>query len=127
MNSYSGGEIISNDKNIYITNPECKEGSKKYEVVVTKFNQRETYMLKINCLEMVDYGYYKCYIQIRGDSSASWPSKIGYLVVQGERYIVIDCVKVYRYTVESAYKEPAYKELPVLRNWFSFPNLYQRN
>jgi len=28
-------------------------------------------------------------------------------------------------TVESAYKESAYKELPVIRNWFYFPNLYQ--
>jgi len=28
-------------------------------------------------------------------------------------------------TVKSAYKEPAYKELPVIRNWFSLPNLYQ--
>jgi len=28
-------------------------------------------------------------------------------------------------TVESAYKEPAYKELPVIRNWFYFPELYQ--
>ncbi|XP_052804259.1 protein amalgam-like [Mya arenaria] len=82
MDSYAGGDIISNDKDIFITNPECKEGKKKYEVIVNKFNQRETYMLKINCLEFVDYGYYKCYIQIRGDSSASWPSKIGYLVVQ---------------------------------------------
>jgi len=26
--------------------------------------------------------------------------------------------------VKSTYKEPAYKELPVIRNWFSFPNLY---
>ncbi|KAH3701456.1 protein amalgam-like [Dreissena polymorpha] len=82
MNSYSGGEVISNDQSIYIKNPECKEASKKYEVIVNKFNQRETYMLVINCLELVDYGYYKCYIQIRGDSSESWPSKIGYLVVQ---------------------------------------------
>jgi len=31
-----------------------------------------------------------------------------------------------RYTVKSAYKEPAYKELPVIRNRFSFPNLYQK-
>ena len=29
------------------------------------------------------------------------------------------------YTVKSAYKEPAYKELPVIRNWFAFPNLQQ--
>ena len=28
-------------------------------------------------------------------------------------------------TVKSAYKEPAYKELSVIRNWFSFPNLNQ--
>ena len=26
-----------------------------------------------------------------------------------------------RYTVKSGYKEPAYKELPVIRNWFSLP------
>ena len=26
-------------------------------------------------------------------------------------------------TAKSAYKEPAYKELPVIRNGFSFPNL----
>ena len=29
-------------------------------------------------------------------------------------------VSIYR---KSAYKEPAYKELPVMRNWFSFPIL----
>jgi len=28
-------------------------------------------------------------------------------------------------TVKSAYKELAYKELPVIRNWSSFPNLNQ--
>ena len=27
-------------------------------------------------------------------------------------------------TVKSAYKEPAYKELLVIRNWFLFPSLY---
>jgi len=27
------------------------------------------------------------------------------------------------FTVKSAYKEPAYYELPVIRNWISFPNL----
>ena len=26
-------------------------------------------------------------------------------------------------TVKFAYKEPSYKELPVIRNWFSFPSL----
>jgi len=26
-------------------------------------------------------------------------------------------------TVKSAYKEPAYKEFPIVKNWFSFPNL----
>ena len=26
---------------------------------------------------------------------------------------------------EPVYKEPIYKELPFIRNWFSFPNLYQ--
>lgn len=40
-------------------------------------------MLVINCLELVDVGSYKCYIQIQGDGSASWPSKIASLVVQG--------------------------------------------
>ena len=29
------------------------------------------------------------------------------------------------YTVMSAYKEPAYKELLVIRNLFLFPNHYQ--
>jgi len=29
------------------------------------------------------------------------------------------------YTVKSAYKEPAYKDLPVIRIWFLFPNLKQ--
>jgi len=28
-------------------------------------------------------------------------------------------------TVKSAYWEPAFKELPVIKNWFSFPNLYK--
>jgi len=28
-------------------------------------------------------------------------------------------------TVKFAYKEPAYNELPVIRNWFLFPNLKQ--
>jgi len=30
-----------------------------------------------------------------------------------------------KYTVKSPYKEPAYKELLVIRNRFPFPNLYQ--
>jgi len=29
------------------------------------------------------------------------------------------------YIVKSTYKEPAYKELPVIRNWILFPNLTQ--
>jgi len=32
--------------------------------------------------------------------------------------------KAFTFTVKSAYKEPAYKELLVVRNWFSLPNLY---
>jgi len=28
-------------------------------------------------------------------------------------------------TVKSAYKEPAYKDLPVIRNWITLPNLYE--
>jgi len=35
---------------------------------------------------------------------------------------------IYMYTVKSAYKCPPitlYKELPFIRNWFSFPNHYQ--
>jgi len=34
-------------------------------------------------------------------------------------------VIVFAFTVESANKEPTYKELPVIRNYFYFPNLYQ--
>ena len=34
-------------------------------------------------------------------------------------------VYIYYIKVKSAYKEPAYNELPVIRNWFLFPNLYQ--
>ena len=30
-----------------------------------------------------------------------------------------------QYTVNFAHKEPSYKELPGIRNWFSFPNFYQ--
>ncbi|XP_045209937.2 lachesin-like [Mercenaria mercenaria] len=82
LDSKSGGEIITSDENIFVENKVCKEGSKKYEIVKREFNKRITYMLVINCLEVVDYGYYKCYIQIRGDGSASWPSKIGHLIVQ---------------------------------------------
>jgi len=29
------------------------------------------------------------------------------------------------YTVNYVYKEPAYNELHVIRNWFSFPNIHQ--
>ena len=29
------------------------------------------------------------------------------------------------YQEKSAYKEPAYKELPLITNWFSFPNIYK--
>lgn len=82
LDAKSGGEIITNDENIFVENKICKEGSKKYEIVKREFNKRITYMLVINCLEVVDYGYYKCYIQIRGTPPASWPSKIGYLIVQ---------------------------------------------
>ena len=32
---------------------------------------------------------------------------------------------IHIHTVKSAYKEPAYKELPVIRNWFLFSNPYQ--
>ena len=28
-------------------------------------------------------------------------------------------------TAKSPYKEPAYMELPVIKNWFSFPNQYK--
>jgi len=37
------------------------------------------------------------------------------------------CDILQHWTVKSTYKEPAYKELPVIRNWFSFPNRYQGN
>ena len=30
-------------------------------------------------------------------------------------------------TVQSAYKEPTYKEFPVIRNCFSFPNMFIKN
>jgi len=36
----------------------------------------------------------------------------------------ISNLKVQNHTIKSAYKEPAYKGLLVIRNWFSFPNLY---
>jgi len=86
LDSRSGGEVISNDENIFIDNGECgQDGSKKYEVLRREYIRRITYTLVINCLELVDYGYYKCYIQIRGEDSAAWPAKIGYLVVQGKQ------------------------------------------
>ncbi|KAL4228856.1 hypothetical protein ACF0H5_011896 [Mactra antiquata] len=82
LDAKSGGEIITNDETIYIENKECTEGAKKYQIIKREYNRRITYMLVINCLELVDFGKYKCYIQIQGDGSATWPSKIGYLVVQ---------------------------------------------
>ena len=91
MDSRSGGEIISNDQKIIIDNPICKEGKRKYEVLKRMKNQRITYVLVVNCLELVDYGYYKCYIQIRGADIWRWPSKTASLVVQGE--------DAYKYTV----------------------------
>ena len=44
-------------------------------------------MLVVNCLEMVNTGRYKCLIQIPGIAPISWPSKIGYLIVQGMCYV----------------------------------------
>ena len=92
MDSKFGGEIISNDENIFINDNQCDSGSsqdsdKKYQVKTSKYQARTTYTLIIGCLSYVDYGYYKCYVQIRVDNPASWPSKIGYLVVQGKVYI----------------------------------------
>jgi len=42
------------------------------------------------------------------------------------QFIIVPTYVLYvYYSVKCAYKEPAYKDLPVIRNWFSFPNLYQ--
>ena len=99
LDSRNGGEIISNDESIFISNYDCKEGKKKYEITRREVNRRITYMLTVNCLEMVDYGYYKCYINIGGTGSNMWPSKIGYLVVQG---------KIINFMVIIAIAEPDY-------------------
>ncbi|KAL3884659.1 hypothetical protein ACJMK2_024777 [Sinanodonta woodiana] len=82
LDSRTGGDIISRDQNIFISNPICKDGLRKYEVLKREVNQRTTYTLIINCLLPVDTGRYKCYIEISGAPSYSYPSKIGYLTVQ---------------------------------------------
>jgi len=43
--------------------------------------------------------------------------------IQGNVWVV--ALFSFTITVKSAYKESAYKERPVIGNWFSFPNLYQ--
>jgi len=49
------------------------------------------------------------------------PMFTGYVVYP----ILVFDVNKHISTVKSACKEPAYKELLVIRNWFSFPNIYQ--
>ena len=41
-------------------------------------------------------------------------------------YLLGECILVYeiQYTVNSAYNGSTYKELSVIENWFSFPDLY---
>ena len=83
LDAKTGGEPITRNEGIFIANYECGEDKKKYEVKRREAGNRVTFMLVVNCLEMVNTGRYKCLIQIPGIAPISWPSKIGYLIVQG--------------------------------------------
>lgn len=82
LDAKTGGEPITRNEGIFITNPECEEDRKKYEVQKRVVGQRVTFMLVVNCLKIVNTGRYKCLIQIPGIAPQNWPSKIGYLTVQ---------------------------------------------
>lgn len=84
MDAKTGGEPITRNEGVFITNPICSEDKKKYEVKKRETGNRVTFMLVVNCLELVNTGRYKCLIQIPGIAPQNWPSKIGYLIVQGE-------------------------------------------
>ena len=84
LDARTGGEPITRNEGIFITNPECEEDRKKYEVQKRVVGQRVTFMLVVNCLKIVNTGRYKCLIQIPGIAPQNWPSKIGYLTVQGK-------------------------------------------
>lgn len=70
--------IISLDEEINV-DKSCMDGSKKYDIIRSEVDGRVTYMLVIHCLDDEDYGMYKCYIRIMGDTMQNWPVKTGYL------------------------------------------------
>lgn len=82
LDARTGGEPITRNEGIFITNPECEEDKRKYEVQKRVRGQRVTFMLVVNCLKIINTGRYKCLVQIPGVSPSRWPSKIGYLTVQ---------------------------------------------
>ena len=84
LDAKTGGEPITRNEGIFIRNPICEEDRKKYEVRRREAGNRVTFMLVVNCLEVVNTGRYKCLIQIPGIGPQNWPSKIGYLTVQGK-------------------------------------------
>ena len=67
------------------------DGLPKFEIQkrVSSDGDRITYMLIIRSLRQDDAGQYKCAIEIHGEKSQDWPSKIGELTVQGMYKIII--------------------------------------